>query len=122
MKITRDEIARNNGYRDNHETVLNNVALNSMKSLVTVPYRSMNENEKLILMVVSQAGKPLSRAEICRKIKRKKAPGIVKLIENLVEAGHLIRHQQTRANGVLMFTYSGHRLDIYGNPFPSWLD
>lgn len=123
MKITRDEIAQNGRYRDSFETVQNTVAYNSMKSLVTIPYRSVKDTARLILMVCVHANRELSRAEICKQIKRKKTPSMVKLIEELVEAGHLIKHQHNRANGVIMFTYTaGKRVDFYGHPLPEWLD
>jgi predicted transcriptional regulator len=122
-KITREEIVRNNGYHDGHETVRDNVASDSLKSLVTVPYRSIQDTERLILQVCNKANRGLSRAEICKRIKRAKAPGIVRLIEHLVEVGYLVRHHHDRPNGVIMFTYTiSPRIDAYGNKFPDWLE
>lgn len=75
------------------------------KSLINVPYRSNEENEELIVRVMQSAIAPLPRSKIARLIGRKKAPGINKLIEQLVDNGILCKHVVRRPNGVDMYLY-----------------
>jgi hypothetical protein len=74
-------------------------------NLMKVPYRSMSENEELIVRVMESAIAPLPRSRIARLIGRKKAPGINRLIEQLVVNGILCKHVVKRPNGVDMYLY-----------------
>lgn len=75
------------------------------QSLIKVPYRSMLENEDLIVRVMESAIAPLTRKQIARLIGRKKAPGINNLIEQLVTNGILCKYTVRRPNGVDMYLY-----------------
>lgn len=104
-RLTRDEIVQNTEYQDRLDTVQNNVALKSLKGIESISYRSMQENRALIIRAVSQSEQPLSRTQICKKIKRAKAPAMINLIESLVADGQLERLHEQRPNGVVMYYY-----------------
>lgn len=110
-KLTRREIFGEEPTRDSHETVLIKSQAQIQKSLINVPYRSMSENEELIVRVMESAIAPLPRSKIARLIGRKKSPGINRLIEQLVTNGILCRHTVRRPNGVDMYLYEIQRWD-----------
>jgi len=105
VKFTRAEIFGDEQSHESIVTVSRKSQETFQESLIKVPYRSMNENEKLILRVMQSAIAPLNRAKIARLIGRKKSPGINKLIEQLVESGVLCKYVVKRPNGVDMYLY-----------------
>lgn len=108
---SREELLLEKPSQDSHETVPTKSRAPIQQSLIKVPYRSMSENEDLIVRVMESAIAPLTRAKIARLIGRKKAPGINKLIEQLVTNGILCKHVVTRPNGVDMYLYEIQRWD-----------
>lgn len=110
-KFTRAEIFPDEMSQESHETVLIKSREPIQQSLIKIPYRSMSENEELIVRVMESAIAPLPRSKIARLIGRKKAPGINKLIEQLVDNGILCRHVVKRPNGVDMYLYEIQRWD-----------
>lgn len=104
-KFTRAEIFPDEQSRESNETVPMMSQAQIQKSLIKVPYRSIEENEELIVRVMQSAIGQLTRAKIARLIGRKKAPGINKLIEQLVVNGILCKHVVRRPNGVDMYLY-----------------
>jgi len=104
-KFTRAEIFPDETSRENTVTVPILSQAQIQKILMTVPYRSMQENEELIMRVMQSAIGQLTRAKIARLIGRKKSPGINKLIEQLVTEGILCKYVVRRPNGVDMFLY-----------------
>lgn len=108
-KFTRAEIFPNEQSHQSYVTVPEKSQAQIQKSLIKVPYRSMSENEELIVRVMESAIAPLTRAKIARLIGRKKAPGINKLIEQLVFNGILCKHIVRRPNGVDMYLYEMQR-------------
>lgn len=110
-KFTRAEIFPN---EESHQKAVSVPILSQaqiQKILMNVPYRSMEENEELIVRVMQSAIAPLPRSKIARLIGRKKSPGINKLIEQLVTNGILCKYVQRRPNGVDMFLYEIQRWD-----------
>lgn len=102
---SREELFPEEKAQDSHETVSTKSRAPIQQSLIKIPYRSMSENEDLIVRVMETAIAPLTRAKIARLIGRKKAPGINKLIEQLVFNGILCKHVVKRPNGVDMYLY-----------------
>lgn len=122
-KITRDEIVQNPVFQNSDDTVRNSVASPTLKSLKTLSYRSMDDSRALIVHECIKAKQPLSRGEICKRLKRSKSPALVRMMEDLVSEGLLKRDQEIRPNGVVMYYYSiAHRIDARGNPIPDWLE
>jgi len=58
-----------------------------------------------IYYAVAWAEKPLSRREICDKIKRKKSPHILKMIEHLVETSFIGKCTGTDKHGKVLLLY-----------------
>lgn len=110
-KFTRADIFPDEQSRENHETVPMMSQAQIQKSLIKMPYRSMQENEELIVRVMESAIAPLTRAKIARLIGRKKQPNINRLIEQLVTSGILCKHVVRRPNGVDMYLYEINRWD-----------
>jgi len=104
-KFTRAEIFPDEPSRESNVIVPILSQAQIQKTLMNVPYRSMQENEELIVRVMQSAIGPLPRSKIARLIGRKKAPGINKLIEQLVDNGILCKHVVRRPNGVDMYLY-----------------
>lgn len=105
MKFTRKDIFPDEESHQNTVIVPVKSQVQIDKSLISLPYRSMHENESLIVHVMQNATAPLPRSRIARLIGRKKSPGINRLIEQLVDEGILCRHVMRRPNGVDMFLY-----------------
>lgn len=110
-KFTRADIFPNEPSRENYVTVPEKSQAQIQKSLIKVPYRSMSENEELIVRVMESAIAPLPRSKIAKLIGRKKSPGINRLIEQLVTNGILCRYVVKRPNGVDMYLYEIQRWD-----------
>lgn len=104
-KFTRAEIFPDEPSQQSLVTVPILSQAQIQKTLMNVPYRSMQENEELIIRVMHSAIGPLTRAKIARLIGRKKAPSINKLIEQLVTNGILCKYVVRRPNGVDMYLY-----------------
>lgn len=104
-KFTRADIFPDEMYQQTNVTVPTKYQAQLQLNLIKVPYRSMSENEELILRVMESAIAPLPRSKIAKLIGRKKAPGINKLIEQLVVNGILCKHVVKRPNGVDMYLY-----------------
>lgn len=102
LQITRVELENS---RESHKTVSTKYQAQIQQTLINVPYRSMQENEELIVRVMESAIAPLTRAKIARLIGRKKQPNINRLIEGLVEKGILCKYVVRRPNGVDMYLY-----------------
>lgn len=122
-KITRDEIVQNPLFQNSDDALRNSVASPTLKSLKTLSYRSVDDTRALIMHECLKAKQPLSRGEICKRLKRSKSPALVRLIEDLVAEGLLRRDHEVRPNGVVMYYYSiGFRIDAHGEKIPDWLD
>jgi hypothetical protein len=104
-KFTRDDIFGKEKSQQSVVTVPIKSHLPIQKSLIKEPYRSMSENEDLIVRVMESAIGALTRRQICRLIGRKKSPGLNKLIEQLVSNGILCKYTTRRPNGVDMYLY-----------------
>lgn len=61
--------------------------------------------EKEIYLFVSTSDRAVTRQEICKELKLKKAPWLIDKIERLVEMGFLNRIHGTWRNGALVFFY-----------------
>lgn len=103
--ITRDEIEQHPEYRHSHETSHDPVPSLVSKRLMTVAVRSTEETCACIVRALATAEWPLTRAQICKRIARKKAPGVIAIIESMVADGTLERSQSTMPNGVVVFYY-----------------
>jgi hypothetical protein len=71
-RFTRDEIFAGEKSQDSYVTVPAKSHAPIQQSLIKVPYRSMSENEDLIVRVMESAIGALTRRQICRLIGRKK--------------------------------------------------
>lgn len=104
-RLTRHEIFPEEKHRKNTDTVTRQSREPLQKRLINVPYRSVEESEELIIRVLESAIAPLPRSKVARLIGRKKAPGINKILDSLVERGIARRWVEQRPNGVDMFLY-----------------
>jgi hypothetical protein len=122
-KITRSEIVQHPEFQDDPGTMPTKVPSNTLKSLKTLPHRTVDETVALVLQAIWQAKRPVSRAEICKAVKRAKTPRMITIIEWLVDSGKLNKHERRHANGMPAYYYSLKvRFDREGNELPSWLE
>jgi hypothetical protein len=104
-RMTRDEMVQNPAYQNHSVGYQDNVSRQSWNGLDTERYRSMKHTEALIMQAVGKSRRAMTRSEICKKCDRAKSPRMIQIIESLVENGFLIRDQDIRANGVVIYYY-----------------
>jgi hypothetical protein len=69
--------------------------------------RAVGDTRRLIVDLVYDSPKPLTRLQIARLIDRKKTPHLIGLIEQLVAEGAITRGCSVAPNGVLTYWYVG---------------
>jgi hypothetical protein len=112
-KYTREELfgdeKEGQSSHKGHEIVTRLSREKTAKSLVKVPYRSIDDTKELIVFFMEQQTYPIARSEIARLVGRHKTPTLNRLIEELVTEGVLLRYETTRANRATMFYYEFRR-------------
>jgi hypothetical protein len=103
-KFTREELELERS-RDSNVTVQYNVALNLDKSKLKLDYRSTQDTKELVLFFLHKFGHPLSRADIARLIKRRKSPGLSKLLNQMANDGDVRVWIQQLPNGTGKYVY-----------------
>ena len=63
------------------------------------------DTERLIVMVVGAADRPVTRLEIARRVGQRKTPWLISIIEGLVIEGAIQRTASTMPNGVIVYLY-----------------
>lgn len=122
-KITRDEIASSPTFQNAPDTFRESVSSRPLKALKSMSYRRIEDTRRLIVRECSQSDQPLSRAEICKALKRSKSPQMIALMEDLVADGILEKIQDIMPNGIAVYYYTiAFRVDARGNRIPDWLE
>lgn len=60
----------------------------------------------MMIEIVARSEKPLTRSEIANRVKRKKTPHLITMMDSLVEEGIFLRSIVTFNNGVTGYVYS----------------
>jgi len=68
-------------------------------------YRSRGDTLKLIVKVLKAAEKPMNRAQIARAIQRRKSPGIIAMLNDLVADGLISEIATINSRRNLEYTY-----------------
>jgi predicted transcriptional regulator len=69
-------------------------------------HRTRDITQQMIIEALQKSPKPLTRTQIARALNRKKAPHIIELIEEMVNANILRQEVKTFHNGVKGYIYS----------------
>lgn len=70
-------------------------------------HRSLEDTQTLIKSVLAEAQKPMNRTEIFRAMDRKNSPHMRKIIDDMVEAGELVKAEGETSSGSLpVYWYS----------------
>lgn len=91
------------GEGDNHVTpraAPGNVQSNS------VPSFAVDVKREILVALKNAMGQPMTRADIAKAVNRKKTPWLSGHVEQLVEAGYVIREAGVWKNGCTMYWYS----------------
>lgn len=68
-------------------------------------HRTRDVTRDLIVRVLRQSHRPMTRTELARALNRKKTPHLIDMIEDLVAEGVLLRDTTTFHNGVSGYVY-----------------
>ena len=69
-------------------------------------HRPHNETRKLMIEIVSNSSKPMTRTQIVNGLNRKKTPHLISMMDVLVDEGIFQRDSITLNNGVSGYVYS----------------
>lgn len=69
-------------------------------------HRPLRETRQLMIDIVAQSERPLTRTEIVNRLNRKKTPHLINMMDELVETGVFQRSIVTFNNGVTGFVYT----------------
>lgn len=69
-------------------------------------HRPRSETRQMMIEIVAKSEKPLTRTEIVNRLKRKKTPHLISMMNSLVEEGIFVRSMVTFNNGVTGYVYS----------------
>lgn len=69
-------------------------------------HRPRSETRQMMIDIVAKSEKPLTRSEIVNRLKRKKTPHLINMMNSLVEEGVFLRSMVTFNNGVTGYVYS----------------
>lgn len=69
-------------------------------------HRPLNETRQLMIDIVAQSERPLTRTEIVNRLNRKKTPHLINMMDDLVDDGVFERSIVTFNNGVTGYTYN----------------
>ena len=69
-------------------------------------HRPRNETRQMMINIVAQSEKPLTRTQIVNRLQRKKTPHLIRMMDSLVDEGIFVRSVVTFNNGVTGYVYS----------------
>ena len=69
-------------------------------------HRPLTETRQLMIDIVAQSERPLTRTEIVNRLNRKKTPHLINMMDDLVESGVFQRSIYTFNNGVTGYVYT----------------
>ncbi len=69
-------------------------------------HRPRSETRQMMIDIVAQSKRPLTRTEIVNRLNRKKTPHLINMMDALVEDGVFSRSIVTFNNGVTGYVYS----------------
>ena len=69
-------------------------------------HRPLTQTRQLMIDIVAQSEKPLTRTEIVNRLNRKKTPHLINMMDELVDSGVFQRSIVTFNNGVTGYVYS----------------
>ncbi len=72
-------------------------------------HRPRSETRQMMIDIVAQSKRPLTRTEIVNRLNRKKTPHLINMMDALVEDGVFSRSIVTFNNGVTGYVYSAAR-------------
>lgn len=74
--------------------------------LMSQDHRPRSETRQLMIDIVAQSERPLTRTEIVNRLNRKKTPHLIDMMDALVDEGVFHRSLHTFHNGVTGYRYS----------------
>lgn len=69
-------------------------------------HRPLTETRQMMIDIVAQSRRPLTRTEIVNRLNRKKTPHLINMMDELVEKGVFQRSIVTFNNGVTGYVYT----------------
>ncbi len=69
-------------------------------------HRPRSQTRQLMINIVAQSERPLTRTEIVNRLNRKKTPHLINMMDALVEDGVFLRSIATFNNGVTGYVYT----------------
>ena len=73
-------------------------------------HRPRTETRQMMIDIVAQSERPLTRTEIVNRLNRKKTPHLIDMMDRLVADGIFARSIVTFNNGVTGYVYSAARV------------
>lgn len=72
-------------------------------------HRPRSQTRQLMINIVAQSERPLTRTEIVNRLNRKKTPHLINMMDALVDDGVFLRNIFTFNNGVTGYVYTSAR-------------
>lgn len=69
-------------------------------------HRPLTETRQMMIDIVAQSERPLTRTEIVNRLNRKKTPHLISMMDELVESGVFQQNIVTFNNGVTGYVYT----------------
>ena len=69
-------------------------------------HRPLTKTRQMMIDIVAQSERPLTRTEIVNRLERKKTPHLISMMDELVESGVFQRSIVTFNNGVTGYVYT----------------